>query len=143
MGRPPEPPPPPSKAPERQEARVLIVTSASVFTLAYLASAIGATTGFDSDTSVDAPRGALWIPAVGPFIAIGTSPHRPAGVTALYALDGVVQVASLSLFVTGLVLQHEGSTSAATAGTHAKLWTLTLAPEWTGGGPGAALVGTF
>ena len=42
---PPEPPPPPSKAPERQEARVLIVTSASVFTLAYLASAIGATTG--------------------------------------------------------------------------------------------------
>ncbi len=113
------------------EATTYAAAGASVFTLAYLASALGATTGFDDVASVDTARGALWVPVVGPFVTIGTA-RPPAGIAALYAADGFVQAAALTSLILGVVwrteaLQRQHAPHGATS--------LTLAPAL---GPGVA-----
>lgn len=99
---------------------------ASLFALTYLASALVATTGYASASDTDTPRAALWVPAAGPFIMMGRV--KAAGQDALLVLDGLSQVAGLTLFVYGL---------------ESKPLAVSVAPSTAYGAPGAMLFARF
>jgi hypothetical protein len=84
---------------EASTGRPIVWIGASIFSLSYIAAALAATTSYPSDTDVTTPHGALWIPVVGPFIVMGKA--SGAGDEILFALDGVAQIAGLTLFVYG------------------------------------------
>jgi hypothetical protein len=109
----------------RREAPLAQV-GASLFALTYLASALVAATGYDSTSGTDTSRAALWIPAVGPFIMLGSV--KAAGQDALLVLDGLSQVAGLTLFVYGL---------------ESKTLAVSVAPTAARGAPGASLFARF
>jgi hypothetical protein len=113
-----------AKAPHREA--VLARAGASLFALAYLASALSAATGYESTSGTDTSRAALWIPAAGPFIMMGNV--KAAGQDALLVLDGLSQVVGLTLLVYGL---------------DAKPLAVSVAPSTAHGAPGAAFFATF
>ena len=49
---------------------------------------------------------AVVAPLIGPFVALGAEEGRPAGEIALLVGDGVAQVGSLAMVVTGLLLRQ-------------------------------------
>lgn len=54
----------------------------------------------------DARNDALMAPLIGPFIALGTERERPDAEMALFALDGVAQVGSLVMAMSGLLIEQ-------------------------------------
>ena len=116
----------PARAVPRRQEAPLAQAGASLFALTYLASALAATTGYGSTSGTDSSRAALWVPAAGPFIMMGSV--KAAGQDALLVLDGLSQVAGVTLFVYGL----ESKPSA-----------VTVVPSVARGAPGAALFATF
>jgi hypothetical protein len=115
------------------QKRLMASAGATAFVLPYLASAIAATTAYpqgDGDTS---SRAVLWIPAVGPFIALGDGYDALASF--FLVLDGVAQVGGLSLLVYGLVTPAPAHADDK-GPTHAQV---TFAPTLVHGAPG----GTF
>jgi len=113
-----------AKTPRREAS--LAQAGASLFALTYLASAFVAATGYESGSGTDTSRATLWIPAVGPFITMGSV--KAAGQDALLVLDGLSQVVGVTLFVYGL---------------EAKPSAVSVAPSAAHGAPGAALFATF
>ena len=115
----------------------LIWTGATLFTLSYIASAVGATTGYDDDAGLTSSRAILWVPVVGPFIQVGST--SSAGWNILLALDGLAQIGGLTLFVYGIATSPRPTAvrSAPTA------LTLSVSPLIAPGASGATLVGTF
>ena len=117
--------------------RDLLAIGASLFVLPYMASAIAATTGYPSDASTDSTRTVMWVPAVGPFVMLGSSSSAAADL--FLVLDGLAQLGGLSLFVYSLatprasLLRDEPERAA----------TITIAPVFARGVSGAALVGRF
>jgi hypothetical protein len=114
-----------------------VVAGATLFTLTYLASAIGATTGYVHDADTISNRGMLWIPAVGPFIMMGNTSSAAGNV--FLVLDGLAQVGGLTMFVYGLLAPKtlvvpDAASSAAR---------ISLVPILTSRSTGAALVGKF
>jgi hypothetical protein len=135
---------PPATAPATalpDRGRLLVTVGASAFTVIYLASALGATTGYDSDATDRTSRGALWIPAVGPFIAIGYT--RAAGVGVVFALDGVAQIGSIAIFAMGLVTPRPVLVRPAADDSARRGFTVSVDPLVGGGTSGATLFGTF
>jgi hypothetical protein len=118
---------------------LFVAVGASVFTVAYLASAIGATTGYDAVDDDKSDRGVLWIPIVGPFIAVGQV--HAAGPGVVYALDGVVQAGSVALFGLGLAGSHVGHVRQ--IGGSPAIEDLAVVPMVGGGATGAIVAGTF
>jgi len=126
----------PGPAPTTETAphsKTLVWAGASLFTLTYLASAVGATTAYADDAGTASSRTLLWVPAVGPFIMMGSI--SGIGWDALLALDGLAQIGGLTLFVYGLA-----SPPARSAADAPKV---SIAPFAVRGASGAALVGTF
>jgi hypothetical protein len=109
---PPTAPPAPASAPSASTSgggakahasstrSVLVPIGASLFALPYLASAASAASAYGTDDGTSSSRAALWIPAVGPFIQMGSAGSAGAGV--LLALDGLAQVGGLTMLVYGL-----------------------------------------
>jgi hypothetical protein len=118
-----------------QDRRSLVALGATAFALTYLASTAAATTGYTADDGSDSSRAVLWIPAVGPFIALGD--HYDAVASLFLVLDGLAQVGGLSLFVYGLAAPAPAATGATPAAR------ISLMPTYVRGGPGAAFVATF
>lgn len=122
------------------QKRFFASAGATAFVLPYLASAIAATTGYPQDDSDTSSRAVLWVPAVGPFIALGDGYDALASF--FLVLDGVAQIGGLSLFVYGLALpapthtDDNGPKPAQT--TH-----LSIAPTMVHGAPGGAVAFTF
>jgi hypothetical protein len=133
-------PPPPQAAPSPEPStawnarkRLFASVGATAFVLPYLASAIAATTGYPNDDGDTSSRAVLWVPAVGPFIALGDGYDALASF--FLVLDGVAQIGGLSLLVYGLVspaAPHPDDDGA----KHAQV---TFAPTLVHGAPG----GTF
>jgi hypothetical protein len=123
--------------PASASPRPLIWTGATLFTLSYIASAVGATTGYDDDAGTTSSRAVLWVPVVGPFVWMGST--SSAGWNILLALDGLTQIGGLTLFVYGIATSPRPTPvrSAPTA------LTLSVSPLVAPGASGAALFGTF
>ena len=129
----PAPAPPPSPAPAPR--RPLVWLGATLFVLPYIASVIGATTGFVHADDMTSARGVLWVPAVGPFLMIGKG--STGGQDALLVLDGLAQVGGLSLFVYGMTIPRGH------ADEPAKSVEVSIAPLLAPGASGAMLIGEF
>jgi hypothetical protein len=117
--------------------RGLVAGGASLFVLPYLASAIAATTGYTMDAGTESARGVLWVPAVGPFIMMGST--RSAGLDALLVLDGLAQIGGITLFACGLATPEPVIAPNAPAEPPR----VSLAPLVTRGGSGLVLMGSF
>jgi hypothetical protein len=118
----------------------LVWGGASLFTVAYLASAAGAATAYTDDAGTYSSRTILWVPAVGPFILMGSV--SSAGWDSLLALDGLAQVAGLTLFVYGLATSNHATRAPSATSSEPGL-RISVAPFALHGASGAALVGTF
>ncbi len=105
--------------------------------LPYLGSALGATTGYDTEDGDTNSRGALWIPLVGPFVVMGDT--KSAGVDVVLALDGLAQIAGLTMLIYGLASPVVVLIPKVAAGP----MTISVAPLAERGASGASLVGTF
>jgi hypothetical protein len=125
----------PPAAPRPRSA--LVWGGASLFALSYGASAFSATTGYTADDSLTSSRTAMWVPLLGPFIALGST--RSAGDDTLLLLDGLAQIAGLTLFIYGLA-SSAPAVSPRDASSHRML---ALAPLADPRAPGASLRGTF
>jgi hypothetical protein len=132
--------------PAHRVKKALVASGASLFALPYLASSIVAASGYKSivaaggyktDAGTVSARGFLWIPAAGPFIMMGSTTSAAADV--LLVLDGLAQIGGLTLFVYGaaspetVLAPDDGQGKAK----------ISIAPLFTRGTCGAALVGTF
>jgi hypothetical protein len=78
----------------------IVWAGASIFALSYLASAFSATTGYMADDGTMSARTPLWVPAVGPFVMMGSTSSAAADV--VLAIDGLAQIGGLTMFVYGL-----------------------------------------
>jgi hypothetical protein len=78
----------------------MVWAGASIFALSYLASAFSATTGYTADDGPMSSRTLLWVPAVGPFVMMGSTSSVAADV--ILAVDGLAQIGGLTMFVYGL-----------------------------------------
>jgi hypothetical protein len=123
--------------PTHRVKKALVAGGASLFALPYLASSVVAASGYEADNGTVSARGFLWIPGAGPFIMMGGTSSAAADV--LLVLDGLAQIGGLTLFVYGAaspetVLVPDDSEGKAK---------VSIAPLFTRGTCGAALVGTF
>jgi hypothetical protein len=125
--------PPPLPRPRR----ALVWGGASLFALSYMPSAFSAATGYQADDGTRSSRTAMWVPLVGPFVTLGRT--SSAGADTLLVLDGLAQIAGLTLFVYGLASAAAGI-SPHDASSHV---TLAIAPLADRRAPGASVVGTF
>jgi hypothetical protein len=128
------------RLPRSPTARIFVAAGASVFTVAYLAAVLGATTGYPSVDTDESDRGVLFVPVVGPFIALGSRHDERVGV--LYALDGAVQTGSLALFVLGLAVSPPAHVRVL-GGSQGPCWSVSIVPRIGVGMSGAAVTGTF
>ncbi len=112
---------------------------ATLFSLTYIASALGATTAYTDDGGTYSSRTVLWVPVAGPFVQMASIDG--AGWSTLLALDGLAQIGGLTLFVYGLL--SPSAPPAQTARPASSRPTIALAPFALHGASGAALVGTF
>ena len=97
---------PPGFAVRSRANRPLVVAGAITFGVSYLFSALIASVlvSFDSrDGGAGAP---LFIPVVGPFVAIGTLNAEGAG-TFWLVVDGLTQVGGAAMFVAGLTMREK------------------------------------
>jgi hypothetical protein len=119
------------------QKRLMASAGATAFVLPYMASAIAATTAYPQDDGDTSSRAVLWIPAVGPFIALGDGYDALASF--FLVLDGVAQVGGLSLLVYGLVTPAPAHVDDNDS-THAQV---TFAPTLVHGAPGGAFAVRF
>lgn len=113
-----------SRTPRAESA--LAWSGASLFALTYLGSALAATTAYATPSGTDSSRAALWIPAVGPWVMLGS--RGSAAQDTLVVLDGVAQAVGLTMFVYGLASSPVA---------------VSVTPSAARGAPGAALLATF
>lgn len=100
-------PVPPGYHPETRVRKGMIIGGAVTFGALYLISALTAATVHDTCDAVGSSSCSnsltpLYIPAVGPFVAIGTSHADALGSFAL-VVDGVAQTGGLALAIAGFV----------------------------------------
>lgn len=86
--------------PESRTRTGLIVAGSVTFGTMYLITALVAAGNADAHEHGSNPAAALWIPAVGPFIQMTNTDSSVAGV--FLAIDGITQVAGLTMLVVGL-----------------------------------------
>ena len=82
----------------------LAIGGGVMFGSMYLLSAFGAAVASDTGDKNAWP---FWVPAIGPFIAIGTEHNSGAGsssLTFLYVIDGLVQTGGLAMLIAGIAL---------------------------------------
>jgi hypothetical protein len=115
----------------------LVWSGASLFALSYLASSLAATTGYSADDGLSSTRTPLWVPAVGPFVMMGSA--SSVGAEVLLALDGLAQIGGLTMFIYGLA---SPKMTHASEGTKTS-FVISIAPLLAPGAPGAALVARF
>jgi hypothetical protein len=96
--------------------RGLVIAGASLWGGAYTLSVVGALSVLSSGglyASNTGQFGPLFIPVLGPFIALGTAPDASLGdddsraVGALMILDGLSQVAGATMFIGGLLAEKK------------------------------------
>jgi len=116
---------------------------ASLFVASYAAAAIVATTSYSNQGAITSDQPVMWVPAAGPFIAMGGT--SSASVEVALALDGLAQVAGLTLLVYSFAAHPIRSTPVAPAfaAARAPAPTLSITPLLGRAGSGAAIVGTF
>ena len=117
------------------EDKRTIAAGAMLFALPYLASTFAASDSYAQPADTSPAHGELWIPVVGPFIALDKSAGRD---TAL-VIDGLAQAAGLALVVYAIATP----TFVIVPDEHGDRPKLTIAPLLGGGTTGAALVGAF
>jgi len=122
---------------ESSTGRPIVWVGATIFSLSYIAAALAATTSYTSDVEVTTPHGALWIPAVGPFIVMGKT--SGAGDEILLALDGLAQIGGLTLFIYGQTTPK----SAAPSPSADRNVTISIAPLVTRTTGGVAVFASF
>ncbi len=126
----------PSSRP-RNAKRALVWAGASLFALSYLAAALVATTGYDTDDGTSSSRDALWVPVAGPFVMMGSA--SSVGGDVLLALDGLAQIGGLTMFAYGLATP---TTTRISGEPHSRV-EFSIAPVFARGSSGAAIVATF
>ena len=85
----------------------LAIGGGVMFGSMYLLSAFGAAVASDTGDKNAWP---FWVPAIGPFIAIGTehnSGNGASSLTFLYVIDGIVQTGGLAMFIAGIALPSQ------------------------------------
>ncbi len=89
----------------------LLGAGTALFGFHYILSVVLSQTDFRLGRDVrvrdEARNDALMAPLLGPFIALATERSRPVDEMALVALDGVAQIGSLAMAMSGLVLKQE------------------------------------
>lgn len=144
---------PPGYVKDTRVRKGLVIAGAVTFGTTWLLSSLAATAMIDGDEQQTAydqyqsggsvrreekgipDAAALYIPLVGPFVAIRTL-HAEGGGTAMLLLDGVAQIAGFSMFVAGLAAKRTVLVRSPEA-------TLALAPASVGAHAGTSLVGSF
>jgi hypothetical protein len=136
-------PVPPGYHPETKVRKGLVIGGAVTFGTLWLISVLSAAVVQSVDDSIGGSSQAsddvipLYIPAVGPFVAIGTI--EPEGVgTVLLVLDGVAQSGGLAMLIIGLAAQKDVFVRNDIAGIEMK-----LAPEISPRKAGLNLSGSF
>jgi len=86
--------------------RSLLVAGTLSFGTAYLASLIGAATALTANSTSGTSYAPLFVPVIGPYIAIGTAQASGAGAVWL-VLDGLAQTGGATLFVYSLVAEEK------------------------------------
>ncbi len=81
--------------------RAMLITGGVLFGAPYLVSSLIAATIVSADSRSGGDFAPLFIPAIGPFITIGTSSAEGAG-TFWLVLDGLTQAAGITTFIVGL-----------------------------------------
>ncbi len=76
--------------------RGLTVAGISVFGGAYFLSLLGALSSSSGDYA------SLYVPLIGPWIALGTSDPNNNGLDGLFVLDGLAQAAGATMFIIGM-----------------------------------------
>jgi hypothetical protein len=78
----------------------LVVGGAVLFGTMYLISALVAAGDADAHSGSSNPAGALWAPAIGPFIQMTQTSSATAGL--FLAIDGLAQIGGIAMFTAGL-----------------------------------------
>jgi hypothetical protein len=104
-------PVPPGYHVETRVRKGLAIAGGVMFGTFYLFSAFGAAIASDNN---DRNAWPFWVPAIGPFIALGTEKntslsHNDASssLTFLYVLDGLIQTGGLAMFIAGIALPSQ------------------------------------
>jgi hypothetical protein len=95
---------PPGYHQETKIRKGLLIGGAVTFGTLYLISALTAASVNDIDTNDELTP--LYIPAVGPFVTVGTANSEGAG-TFLLVVDGVAQSGGLLMAILGIALQQD------------------------------------
>ena len=98
---------PPGYRPEEKIRKGLVIAGACVFGGVYLVNVIMVATM--APEAVERGEGPEWlyVPLVGPFIAIAAIEDMNAGIGALLAIDGLAQVGGLAMFIAGLAAKKK------------------------------------
>jgi hypothetical protein len=97
---------------ETKARKGLAIAGGVMFGSFYILSAFGAAIASDGHDKQAWP---FWVPAIGPFIALGTEKHNAlrssndatASLTFLYVIDGIVQTGGLAMLVAGIALPSQ------------------------------------
>jgi hypothetical protein len=127
---------PPGYRPVERTRKGLIVGGAVTFGTLYLISALAASAGADSSkySGGSNPLAAMWIPALGPFIQMGSTESSTGKL--FLAIDGAAQTAGAAMLIAGLV-------SPKTVLVRNDLAEVRVTPMVAKGTAGAGLTGTF
>jgi hypothetical protein len=93
-------PVPPGYHPTTRVRKGPVIAGSIVFGVFYLISTLVAAVGSDTNQGSGNPEAALWIPAVGPFIQMGST--STAVGNWVLAIDGIAQSGGLALLIYGV-----------------------------------------
>lgn len=91
---------PPGYRPVERTRKGLIIGGAITFGALWMISAMVAAANGDANKGRENPAAALYVPAVGPFIQMGSADTSSARL--FLGIDGVAQCAGLAMFIVGL-----------------------------------------
>jgi hypothetical protein len=97
---------PPGYELKARPVRSMVIAGSITFGVTYLISILTASTVIASDSNDGKKFGPMFVPAIGPFITIGTTKSDGAG-TLWLVLDGLAQTAGGAMLVYGLVAEEK------------------------------------
>jgi len=133
-------PVPPGYAPETRMRKGLIIGGAITLGVKWLIDIPVALLLVAAESVVEGESTRYWplfIPAVGPFITIGTASEEGTAAKVLLAVDGVIQTAGLAMLIVGLAAQEDVLVR------QSKTFDVKVTPVVGSNYQGLGLVGTF
>jgi hypothetical protein len=97
---------PPGYKPESRIRKGLVIAGACVFGGVYIFSVIWGSVFISAEGEGEGYE-ALYVPVVGPFIAMGTIEGVETSSGALLAVDGIAQVGGVAMFIAGLAAKKQ------------------------------------